>query len=469
MSSKLQNLTATTAPVSTDIAYLVVDPTGTPLDRQSTWSDVSKALVADNIPNTPAGAIAATDVQAAINELDTEKAPAAGSTSIVTLGTIATGVWNGTDIAVADGGTGASDAATALSNLGGIGGATTDTLTNKTFDANGTGNSLTNVETADIASGSKTGLDTELVTGTAGTSGNLGEWNADGDLVDSSLATSDVVTGASTDTFTNKTFDADGTGNVITNIGSSEIKSEIITGNATVTGIAGDFVLISDTSDSGNLKKVDVNDFLGGGGATTMKFVTDYATAGRHSSAVSGTGANSFGGSGVTSLTGTTSGSHARLLTAFTNGKLTQESPIFTASINNQVGTTGEAFVGVGFVTVDGTGHTFTTQHFGFKLIDVAGTTSLFATQADGTTETASSALTTVASGESLELIAVKNGTSSIDYFFRKAGGVLSSATNLTTNLPTTGASASNLQASTSNVSTTNNTIMEVHSFSYER
>ncbi len=59
-------------------------------------------------------------------------------------------------------------------------------------------------------------------------------------------------------------LNADGTGVVITNIGSSEIKSEIITGQATVTGVAGDFVLISDTTDAGNLKKVDVNDFLAG-------------------------------------------------------------------------------------------------------------------------------------------------------------------------------------------------------------
>ena len=41
-----------------------------------------------------------------------------GQTSITTLGTIATGVWNGTDIAVADGGTGASNAAGAKTNLG---------------------------------------------------------------------------------------------------------------------------------------------------------------------------------------------------------------------------------------------------------------------------------------------------------------------------------------------------------------
>lgn len=41
----------------------------------------------------------------------------AGQSSITTLGTITTGTWNGTDIAVADGGTGASTAANARTNL----------------------------------------------------------------------------------------------------------------------------------------------------------------------------------------------------------------------------------------------------------------------------------------------------------------------------------------------------------------
>ena len=41
-----------------------------------------------------------------------------GQSSITTLGTITTGVWNGTDIAVADGGTGSSTAAGARTNLG---------------------------------------------------------------------------------------------------------------------------------------------------------------------------------------------------------------------------------------------------------------------------------------------------------------------------------------------------------------
>ena len=42
----------------------------------------------------------------------------AGQNTITTLGTITTGVWNGTDIAVADGGTGASTAADARTNIG---------------------------------------------------------------------------------------------------------------------------------------------------------------------------------------------------------------------------------------------------------------------------------------------------------------------------------------------------------------
>lgn len=41
-----------------------------------------------------------------------------GQSSITTLGTITTGVWNGTDVAIADGGTGASTAAEAKTNLG---------------------------------------------------------------------------------------------------------------------------------------------------------------------------------------------------------------------------------------------------------------------------------------------------------------------------------------------------------------
>jgi len=53
-----------------------------------------------------------------------------GQSSITTLGTITTGIWNGTDVAVADGGSGASTAADARINLGiatSVGTATTST------------------------------------------------------------------------------------------------------------------------------------------------------------------------------------------------------------------------------------------------------------------------------------------------------------------------------------------------------
>lgn len=45
------------------------------------------------------------------------------------------------------------------------------------------------------------------------------------------------------------------------------ITSALITGKTTETPVAGDFLLFSDTSDSGNLKKVDASDLLGGGGS----------------------------------------------------------------------------------------------------------------------------------------------------------------------------------------------------------
>jgi hypothetical protein len=48
-------------------------------------------IVGTNVANTPAGGIAATTSQAAINELDTEKSPLAGSASLTTTGTLTSG------------------------------------------------------------------------------------------------------------------------------------------------------------------------------------------------------------------------------------------------------------------------------------------------------------------------------------------------------------------------------------------
>ena len=84
------------------------------------------------------------------------------------------------------------------------------------------------------------------------------------------------TTASSTSTLTNKTLDADGTGNVITNIGSSEIKSELITGQTLVTAAVGDHILVADASDSNNLKKVTVQTIVDLATPTlTLSYISD--------------------------------------------------------------------------------------------------------------------------------------------------------------------------------------------------
>jgi hypothetical protein len=59
-------------------------------------------------------------ISVAADAIDIDSAYA-GQATITTLGTITTGTWNGTDIAIADGGTGANTAAAARTNLGAAG------------------------------------------------------------------------------------------------------------------------------------------------------------------------------------------------------------------------------------------------------------------------------------------------------------------------------------------------------------
>jgi hypothetical protein len=76
-----------------------------------------------------------------VHASDTSRAPVAGSTSITTLGTIATGTWNGTTIAVANGGTG-----TTTGSITGTGALTFTSGANGdvTLTPNGTGNTVLN-------------------------------------------------------------------------------------------------------------------------------------------------------------------------------------------------------------------------------------------------------------------------------------------------------------------------------------
>ncbi len=86
-----------------------------------------------------------------------------------------------------------------------------------------------------------------------------------------------IVTPSSTTTFTNKTWDEDAAGNSITNIGSSNIKPEIISGMTSAVAVTNDKVMFWDATDS-SLKKVDAGAFLSGGGdALTTNPLSQFA------------------------------------------------------------------------------------------------------------------------------------------------------------------------------------------------
>lgn len=77
----------------------------------------------------------------------------------------------------------------------GITASSTATLTNKTID--GDDNSLTDIGTASLKT--RTGTDAAVVTGTAGSNGNLAAWDGNGDAVDGGIAAANVYRSGGTD------------------------------------------------------------------------------------------------------------------------------------------------------------------------------------------------------------------------------------------------------------------------------
>jgi hypothetical protein len=98
----------------------------------------------------------------------------------------------------------------------------TNTFTNKSFDANGTGNSITNLEVADFAGSAIINVAETLASNDSDTA--LVTAGAIIDYVDAQ----DANIASDTLTFTNKSFDANGTGNSITNLEVADFASGVI-------------------------------------------------------------------------------------------------------------------------------------------------------------------------------------------------------------------------------------------------
>jgi hypothetical protein len=98
----------------------------------------------------------------------------------------------------------------------------TGTFTNKTFDANGTGNSISNLEVADFASGV---VDTDIAS-VSSSDDTLASAKAIKAYVDAQANVTGTVTLNGTQTITNKTIDADN--NTLSNIEVDNLKSGVL-------------------------------------------------------------------------------------------------------------------------------------------------------------------------------------------------------------------------------------------------
>jgi hypothetical protein len=108
------------------------------------------------------------------------------------------------------------------------------------------------------------------------------------------------------------------------------------------------------------------------------------------------------------------------------------KNPSFTAiAYVSAVPTTGDSFLGIGYQDIAAGGHTYTRDHMGFKIIYSGSTATLYATNADGTTETATDITSGITVTNNNTYYCVQDGSTNIKYY---VNGTL--VATHTTNLP---------------------------------
>lgn len=135
----------------------------------------------------------------------------------------------------------------------------------------------------------------------------------------------------------------------------------------------------------------------------------------------------------------------------------------------NQLGTSCQAYVGIGNVTTSSGagGHTFTNKHVGFKIINSGGTITLYGTVANGTTESTVS-ISTISAPVNLDLVCFITNAGTVNFWARNDGGAYSVA-SITTNVPAANSTENQCQFSVSTVNTTNTAQILLYGASHQR
>lgn len=171
------------------------------------------------------------------------------------------------------------------------------------------------------------------------------------------------------------------------------------------------------------------------GGFTKGMFSTDFETAARKSVGSVGTGSVITDASSPLALsTGATATSAQEVLVTNDNNSLSwygDDPEIHMIAAVSQAPTVGESFFGLGNFAITGGSLTYTIDQMGFKIIYAAGTAVLSATNANGSSETATDITAGNTVTAALRYVAVKDSTTNIKFY---VGSTLE-ATH-TTNLP---------------------------------
>lgn len=211
------------------------------------------------------------------------------------------------------------------------------------------------------------------------------------------------------------------------------------------------------------------------GGVPYTLFTADFRQSGSYGTDTGPSGSVNYGNAGAGIATGS-SGSWSALNWNLSNVGAFQAfngTPEFSATIYMAAvpGTAshGQALLGIGQQTSPGTSLALTNRHIAIKLLSTGSSQfSVYGSQADNSTESATSALTTVVAGDVLE-ISFKVNASSVDYYWRKNGGSWSSATNLTGSMPSASFATNVAQFIVNNQGQSDNNQLSLGTASYKR